>query len=222
MIKYFFIPFFLFVFFSIAYSQEKDFGLWLDAGVEAKIIKGLKAEFNQEVRLAENASRLDKTLTDIGVNYAFNRYFGMGVFYRFTASNDKTSGVIGIHRVYTDLSLKYKIHRFSFNWRSRFQTEDFESTAFEKKYPAWYNRNKFSCKYNIPKIPLNPFISYEAFYQVNKSLGNKFDKYRATLGIDYKLFTSHTISIWYMIQQEMNVTDPTTSYILGLEYSYEF
>ena len=88
--------------------------------------------------------------------------------------------------------------------------------------PEWYFRNKFEMKYELNKT-ISPYASVEFRYQINNPRlveGNKiWSRSRYAIGLDYKKSDKNTFGIYYLIQQEFNLSQPQNLYILGLEYS---
>jgi hypothetical protein len=204
-----------------AFSQEQDFGVWSTLHLDKTLSDRWKFSIEEELRLKENCSQVNSYFTDLGVAYKYNKHFSVGVYYRYIRESEKELYFSSTQRFYTDLSFKYKFRRFDFTFRSRFQASRFERFFSENpKPPQEYNRNKISVSYNIRKLPLSPYISSEMFCQLNNRAGNEIDKWRHTAGIEYKVSRQAEVSVYFMIQRQVHVNDPVTSYIPGFVFSY--
>ena len=49
---------------------------------------------------------------------------------------------------------------------------------------------------------------------------NGFDKYRLTLGTEYKFKKMGTLGLFYRFEKELNESIPETTKIIGIKYSY--
>jgi hypothetical protein len=84
------------------------------------------------------------------------------------------------------------------------------------------SRNKFTVKLDLDK-PVQPYIGAEFRYQISNPRAMESDglwhRSRYVAGIDYKKSDKHTFGLYYLVQQEYNVSAPQNLYIVGIEYS---
>lgn len=89
------------------------------------------------------------------------------------------------------------------------------------KIPEWFWRSKFELKYDLNKY--TPYIGVELRYQIkdprNPEFNNGFHRSRTFAGVNYKINKRNSFGIYYLIQNEFEVFDPQTLYILGVEYA---
>jgi len=213
----------LLLFFSIPlFSQTNDFGLWGTIALEKKWNKQYSFSYTQEVRFFDNATRIDKTFSEVKINYRINKYFNTSLGYRFSVCFDDLELQTYLkHRFYWDGNIRYKINNWRINYRTRF-VQEFErmQSSTNGIIPKYVNRNKIQCTYNIPNNPFSIAVSEEIYYLFHSFGEEGFNKNRNALSINYKLNTIQEIGVFYMIEQRFNTYKHSNNYILGIEYSY--
>ncbi len=209
--------------FSIqGYCQVNDAGLWMNVGLEKQLNKKISLLLSQELRMNENISEAGTVFTELGGQYKIIKNLSFSASYRFIMKRNLDDSYSKRHRYMLDLAYKYKFHKFNFSVRERFQNQysDIYSSS-AGAVPATYLRNKLSLKYGIRKR-IDAYLSGEFFYQLNNPDGNELDNERFTAGMSYKLNRASDFDVFYMINKELNVKDPWTSYIIGIGYNYSF
>jgi hypothetical protein len=232
-----------FVFFAITLllvnvtlkAQTDDFGIWASAAVEKSLGK-LNLGAEAELRTKDNASQTDRASIQVSADYDIFKPLKAGLAYQFIDYYDsKYADYQPRHRFIMYLQGKYKLGDFTFTLRERAQMttkdeSDRIKTSGKKKgsidtykvNPEWTWRNRFKATYNIPHFPVNPSIAVETFYELNNPDGNVFDKVRYTLSFGYNITKHHQLDVFGLIDKEINVTDPVTTYITGVGYTYSF
>ena len=127
------------------------------------------------------------------------------------------------HRIMLDITYKKKFGKIGFSFRERLQAENRNIYSSEKGHLLeWYSRNKFKFEYDINK-PITPYLAVEFRYQINnpraKESNQMWSRNRYFAGLEYKRNDKHSFGLYYMIQQEWNVSAPQDLYIVGIEYS---
>jgi hypothetical protein len=200
------------------HAQQKDFQFWPSANIDIELSKNLKAMLEEEVRLKENSTQMERQINDFGVGYKFSKLFRAALFYRIEANWKNPDEYRWRQGFYADLALKHNIGRFTMGYRLRLQSSRIEFNSFEDNLLSTIiNRHKFSLSYNINNLPLTPFIEEEFFLnsinQQMEMIGN-----RTWFGLTYAPGKMHEFSIKYGIDQERLIPDPLTSFILALNY----
>lgn len=195
----FILPIFLF-------GQEEDFQSWSKVELGYKINKRLSAELVEGFRLRENASLPAKVFTDLGFTYRYNKRWRLGAGYRFVQSFDVDQDIRLRHRWYADIVLRKKKKRWQVNYRSRFQHQ------VGVNHMEQYYRGRLSASYNVRKTPFQPSVAVESFCDLNVL---HLDKMRYTLAARYPLSKQVEGVLYYRLQEEVNVGNPSTLYILG-------
>ncbi|MFC2097343.1 DUF2490 domain-containing protein [Bacteroidota bacterium] len=202
------------------FSQTKDAGLWTGIRLNYDISEKLNLSFEEEIRFFENFSRLDKYYSEIGLSYEINKNVEIGAFYRYSSIKNPYINYSHYHRFHTEIILKSEFKRYSFSFRSRFQSKYTDPYVSDNgMIPKDYSRNKLAVSYNIRKLPLTPYASYELFYQLNNPDGNVFDKSWMTIGVKYRFKNRDRLSIYYRLSQDHNINNPLNLNILGIGYN---
>ena len=221
--KYIF-TFLIFFFFFISLSaQKKDFEIRTGAIVKSKFLKIFDLSVEEQFRFNNNATRLSKYFTDLGLSYDITKNIEFSGFYRYVRFRQFDGTYNYRHRFYTDLSLKKDIRRLSISFRTRYQARYVDIVNHDSGFlQKNYSRNKISLKYDHRKYPVALKASNEWYYRINRIDGNKFDKYKIELGCDYIINLHNEFRLSYVFEQEINVAEPQQIYILELGYSYNF
>lgn len=200
-----------------------DAGLWTTFNLDKKLHDKFSLFLTEEFRLRENFSRVNLFYTDFGAEVRPTKFLKVALSYRLIEKNLIDDNFSFRHRIMLDITLKKKAGKFTLSYRNRTQREVRDVNSSESGYlPEWYSRNKFTVKYELNKH-LNPYVAAEFRYQISDPRALESDglwhRNRYSAGLDYKKSDKHTFGVYYLIQQEYNVSSPQNLYILGLEYS---
>ncbi len=213
---------FLFVHFGTAYTQTNDFEIWSSVQFRKDIGTKITLILKEEFRFNENAARIDEYFTELGIAYSLNKYVEVTAYYRFIKEQQPISVYNNCHRFYGDVKIEYEIKRFVLSYRFRIQSKYTDIFSDENGLvPTNYHRNKIQLEYDIRQSRLFPYVSGEIYYNLDVER-NGFNKVRYTFGVEYLTKRKNKIETFYRIQNRFSITDPLTSYILGVSYSYRF
>ncbi len=108
-------------------------------------------------------------------------------------------------------------------FRLRYQNKnELGISSLAGDYPSQKIRLKSSLKYNIRNWKFDPKLSAEIFHHFQTGEENKFNKYRITIGTDFKIWRLGELGIYYRLERELNVFNPLTANILRIKYVYQF
>lgn len=212
---------------SQSFAQAtNDAGLWCTFNVDKSLNKKFGVFLTEEYRVRENFSANNLFYTDLGVFYKPADFLKISLAYRCIEKFQLDNTISFRHRGMLDITLKKKFGQFAFSFRERIQAEVRNVYSSESgNIPEWYSRNKFQLKYDLGK-PVTPYIAAEFRYQINNprmsDSQHLWHRNRYFVGLDYKKSDRNSFGVYYMIQQEFNVSAPQNLYILGLEYSLSF
>lgn len=209
---------------SALFSQAvNDAGLWTTFNLEKKLNKHFSIFATEEFRLKENFSRLNLFYTDLGVEARPLKFLKLALSYRWIDKYGIDNTFNYRHRLMFDIGLKKKYGSISFAYRQRIQAEVRNKNTSDKGgVPEWYSRNKITIKYdNDGKF--SPYAAVEFRYQIkdprNVESDRMWHRSRYCLGLDYKINGKNSFGLYYLIQNEYNVSAPEDLYIVGLEYT---
>lgn len=207
----------------ISFAQEEDLNDWESwnaVGLKYKLNKKWSFELEENLRLKENISEIDKYFTQLGANYKINKHFKVGAAARYISENDNTGKVQGYEnyfRYHLEVLYDHKINDFSFEYRLRYQNKN---ELGVDDYANQHLRLKAAVTYNIPHWKLDPEISAEIFNHIENGDDDGFDRYRLTIGSTYDMKDYGKIKFYYRYKKQLNEEFPETKNIIGLKYTY--
>lgn len=208
---------------STCFSQEdgtKDLESWNTIGLKYKLNKKWSFELEEQLRLDENISEISEYFTQLSTEYSISKKFELGAGFRYISENDnegKLQGYENHFRLNLDASYKHKISDFSLKYRLRYQNKN---ELGVDDFANQHIRFKTAVGYNFKNWKLDPKFSAEIFNHLEKGEENGFDKYRLTLGTEYKFKKMGTLGLFYKYEKELNESIPETTKIIGLKYTY--
>lgn len=193
------------------YATEKPVGqeLWLGAGIKYEFLKDWEVFGEFESRKETTGNERTTNLFDLGVAYDFNKNVSANIATRIRDKQDRTDleYIIAING-------RYKFKPFELSGRLRYHRK------YEKDdTPNNYLRIKLSLEYNITK-DLSVQVQSEAFYLFLFDNGDRFDKLRSGVELDYEIIKSLKISAYWLYEDEFNVNKPQDTRIFGTGLKY--
>jgi hypothetical protein len=212
----------LIIFFSFnpVKAQQNDFQVWPSVKINAEIVENLKLHIEEEVRFRENSTLFSRQINDFGASYRFSKFIRAGVFYRLEADWKNADDYSWRKGLYTDVAVRYDVSRFTLGYRLRVQSAKVESNQEESMFDGFRHRHKVSVSYDVKGIPMAPFFESELF--VDSGTRSSLSGMRTWIGADYNLKKSHTLTLKYGFDRELNTNDPLTAWIISLGYSFDF
>jgi long-subunit fatty acid transport protein len=205
-------------------DDNKDFAFWSSVGVKYSLGKKWKFSLAQNLRMKEQASEVDEYFTELGIKYELFKDFEIGVGLRHITENDnqgKKQGFENYFRYNIDLSYKYDVHRFGLSHRLRYQNKNqLGISVIDGDIPGENLRFKTSLDYNIRKWPLDPEFSVELFNSFKDGQQMRMNKYRLTLGTEYKWKKVGEFGIYYRFEESVITNSPNSLSIAGFKYTY--
>lgn len=209
---------------SSSFAQvTSDAGLWTTFNIQKKLKNNFSLFLTEECRLKENFTRLNLFYSELGFAVKPFNALKISLAYRMIDKFLIENTFSYRHRISLDVSLKKKSGAIALSYRHRLQCEirNVYQSA-NGRMPEWYSRNKFELKYALNNS-LAPYMAAEFRYQIsdprNVESDKLFHRNRYIAGIDYYKNENSTIGLYYLIQNEFNVSAPEKIYILGLEYT---
>lgn len=252
---------------EVSDTPENDFGAWVSIGAEKKLLKGLEIGVDAEYRLSDNLKRTDRWSVGASVSYrvfrnsskTFDVKADAGVKYMncyypekredkdndhgFIEYNSRPSYSVPKIRATASVSVSYKVARFKFSLRERYQFTGNDSVCvtetkwrYDKKvgyltprdtedhWKAVDNRkhimrSRLQVSYDIPKCPIEPYASAEMFNSLTN--GFSIEKTRYTFGLECEFAKRHSVELYYAYQNHSD-EDEAGGHVLGLGYKFKF
>jgi len=207
-------------------DNDNDFETWSSIEIEYKPTKKWSFALEEQIRLKDNSSVTDQYFTQLQIEYRAFKNFTFGSGLRYIKKNDTKGNIQGYEdhfRFHLDGSYNHKINQFSFKYRFRYQNKnELGISRKEGDFPNQHLRFKTSIDYKIKNWKFDPKFSIEIFNYFEKGETNGFDKYRVSIGTDYKLKNFGKLSLFYRLERELNVDYPKIINIIKFKYSYNF
>jgi hypothetical protein len=186
-----------------AFSQNDDFGIWYGVNAELPFAKKFDFDVSAVLRTFNNASKIEQAYLEGGVSYKFNKYLSLAGSYRMIDILEKDSKYHLRHRLFTDIKVSLPVGDISFSVRYRFQVQARSYIENESdRIPDYHSRLKLKVIYKIPKFPVNPYLGGESFTPMFDDSGRLIDKYRLSLGFEYKIAKKHYVEGEYIFQRD--------------------
>lgn len=198
---------------------------WTSAELDIKFNKVWVLEAEQELRIKDKFSAIDEYFTQLYIGYRFIKGFEVGGALRYIQNNDtkgKEQGYESHFRFHFDLSYKHKLERLSLRYRLRYQnSNELGKSPMHGDHPDQHIRVRTRISYNLRKWKLDPIVAVELFYHIERGYDREFDKYRLTLGTQYKIKKFGRIGLFYRFERRLNQTNPEPRHIVMTKYRYE-
>lgn len=210
----------------VSFSQEgysvvtQDLESWNSLQLKYKVNKKFGIGLEHGLRLNQNASVVDQSLTELNFKWkpVSGLFFGTG--FRYIADRGGNNLFDNDFRFNLDAGFKHDINRLEFKYCLRYQNRNEIGLSTEEgDYFRNYLRLKAGVSYNIKNWKLDPTFSTELYRDMTRYTGS-FDRLRFTLGTDYSLGKAGKIGAFYRIERELGVSYPKTTYIIGLGYTF--
>jgi hypothetical protein len=216
--------FVLFCFFLplVAFSQEKDFGLWFGVSAEHKLAKKLELDISTNVRTFNKTSKIEEAFIEGGIVYSIMKNLSVAGSYRLTDKIEDNNSYYFQHKVFLDLKGNLPIGHFSFNGRLRFQART--KTYIEDdndNHPDYTGRLKIKVTYKTQTFPLDPYIYAESFCPMFSDMSGTIGKNRFAAGLELSIANRHSVEAEYIFQRDYlpHISDIN---IISVNYNIRF
>jgi hypothetical protein len=198
----------------------RDIGLWSRIGLDYKVNKDWQFSAAQEVRTNNNASRIQKSITDFDLGYRINKKFDLsgGLRYAYNRERDNSFS----HNIRYNLDFKFKTElakNFDLQYRFRYQS-NYENpfTGFSDFEQTSKARNRIKLEYDKKKH--EPYFGAEIFRSFVYYRKPWFSSLRLTLGDKFDTkFGEFNLGMGY--EREINLKFPLNFIFLRMNYSIE-
>lgn len=210
-----FIPFFGF--------NQSSGKVWTEVGVKGSITKKMEWAFELTNRFGENG--LETFFPQVSLKYKVTKWFRPSIDYRAIFNREKNGNYTFSNRLNANAEFRHVLDRFTFSGRIRYQYS-FDRLISTENYNVEFDnaiRLKPQIKYDINNSIFSPVVSLEYFYDPSFGpSGRQFTKYRAFAGVELEIDSPHEISFGYILDQQINTSNPQRKHILSIAYAYNF
>ena len=211
----------------LLHAQGQSYGVWTNVTVDKKINKKWSMEADAEIRTIQYLRLIDRASVGISADYKITKNWKAAAAYQlYNTLDTKHLNYQWRNRISATTAYSLKYSNFTFALRERVQytlkdranrmsedtSDDYQRYRSEM---AWRNRLKVG--YSLPKSPWKPSIAAETFYSLNNY---KFEKFRYTLSLGYKISKKHTVDVFGVINTRPDDEDGYGKYILGVGYNF--
>jgi hypothetical protein len=184
-----------------------DAQLWFNLYLEKKFNKKFIIHLNQQDRWDNNISRYGLGYADVGMTYEFTPNIKMLLDGVFTEHRKKNDDFSNRYQFYTAIIFKKDIMRWRFSYRNMVQMQ-YNDPYMSKGglFPYWYDRNKFTVRYEISKRVLF-YVAEELNIPLNNMQVKGFDRSRSFAGMFYNLTKRHQLEFYFMLQAKLQDGD---------------
>jgi len=205
----------------LSLGQQQDLQLWTRTSLKYDLNKKSRIYIEEELRFKNNIRHLSKLHTELGWRQKLSKQWKISGYYRLTNLRDSKGYFENRHRLSLQATWQPPVNILNF-WispRLQYTWHDFSRS------PDWRIPEKyFRCEAGVSKKSINgkfePHADVEAWYALRTGTVNIIDQYRLTLGLEYKIDRNRRWDFFYRYQQEIQVNDPLTAYIVGVAYTY--
>ncbi len=204
-------------------AQDSDVRARLSASVEHEFLDNFSGSIEIETRFDKYLSTYDRSLIEGAITYDVIKYIRIGVSGRFMHDMNDVRKKSTAYRSSFFVRFKTSLDDFDIKIKSTLQYgfDDLTQSAYSLSNKL-VNRNSIGIDYNWFGTKFTPFIEYEFFFHINNTNGGIINQSRIKGGTSFRFNKKSEISIYYMYENEFNVSYPTDSHILGFAYNYKF
>lgn len=248
--KLFFILSFSLFLSPFSFLLAEDTGVGIEVSASKKIVKGLEASVEAEVRTQDAVSLMERWSIGAGIDYKILKWLKADAGYilidRYKPSHSYLSDKGNLkevesiwsprHRAYVSVNASWKPNKhWDFSLRERYQfTYETEQHAKcmnltknkrddDKVYGGEAEhllRSRIQAKYIIKKKC--PWVPFANIEALNDlEKGFELDQMRYTLGTDYKINKKNSLGLAYRFKDK-TTKDEDKGHLITFSYSYDF
>ena len=211
-------------------QNSNDLEGWSSVQLDMRASKKMTFSISQHLRYRNDITTMSTYFTQLETNFEILKDLELGGGVRFIKKNDdvgKKQGIESHFRYQLDASFKHDINNIGLSYRLRYQNKnELGFSEDEGDIAKEQLRLMFGVDYKL--LPVNIIFKIKAeFFNtfVNKTVGTKINRQRFTLSASRKFKNFGKISLFYRIQDDLNVKLETgevnlSKSILGFKYVY--
>ncbi len=209
---------------ALAVSARADFQVWSDVGASAEVAKRVGLGFDQELRLGNGASRVERVRPEGYLSWRATKWLSLKLAYRYKLEYHYTKGedyADGWHEGYVDATLRHRIDRMRdlrVSLRLRLQHERGRPWVEDGDLvTSSAARQRLEIELQVWRKAVGVFGSWELFEDLAD--GSPY-KWRASVGTSARK-GSHELAIRYLLEHPLTEGDEPV-HVLGLTYQFAY
>jgi len=193
---------------------------WSSIEVDYGLTKNIDIYGGGQLRIKSVGDTYNKSFYEIGAKIKINDYLSSGFGYRGIDELDDVGNIQGhekFNRYHAFLSGEYEYKKIDFRLRLQFQRKN---EVGNSSLNNDFFRTRFEVRYDIKGWKADPRIGIELFTKDDLNFDENYKKYRFSFGTKLNLKGPNSLTIKYILQEEVRVDSPISHHILRLNYNY--
>lgn len=210
------------------YTEETGFWNTIDLG--KKWDNGIAINFEEETRTRDNFMTTDRFMTSFDLSYKLFKFLKAGASYTRISYNKEGKESTNYlpywekrNRYCAYLVGDYSLGRFELSLKERFQStyRIGVKAKDDRANPKFLLRSKMKLDYDVKRISLKPYVSYEIQHSLNDPLGvNGLVGSRLGVGVGYEFNDGVTVDCGYI--RDVDKEDLVKVSVLSIGIGYTF
>jgi hypothetical protein len=204
-------------------GQERDYQSWYELELEYGFANGINLSGEIGQRFRDNFIQYDRTLLTISAGYDLNDYLEVGGGFRGLVRSNKEFELRTGYRVHADVELNPGWEQTSLSLRNRLQYgfDDF-MLLHDLGENNLADRMRLQLRHRFFGSRFSLVGSLESWYAITGKSERKFYRIRYSGGLGYMIDFRSDLTFRYILENEINTSNPRLVHILLAGYSYSF
>ncbi len=213
--------FFLGTLLTLVAQNEDVYENWSSIEVDYELTKNIDIYGGGQLRIKSVGDSYNKSFYELGAKIKINDYLSSGFGFRGIDELDDVGNIQGheqFNRYHAFLTGAYDYKKFDFRLRLQFQRK--KEVGISDSVNNDFFRTRFEVRYDIENWKADPRIGIELFTKDDLNFEDNYKKYRFSFGTKLNLKGPNSLTIKYILQEEVRVDSPISHHILRLNYNY--
>ena len=213
--------FFLGALLTLVAQNEDVYENWSSIEVDYELIKNVDIYGGGQLRIKSVGDSYNKSFYELGAKVKINDYLSSGFGFRGIDELDDVGNIQGhekFNRYHAFITGAYDYKKFDFRLRLQFQRKN--EVGISNSVNNDFFRTRFEVRYDIKGWKADPRIGIELFTKDDLNFDENYKKYRFSFGTKLNLKGPNSLTIKYILQEEVRVDSPISHHILRLNYNY--
>ena len=213
--------FFLGTLATLVAQNDDVYENWSSIEVDYGLTKNIDIYGGGQLRIKSVGDTYNKSFYEIGAKIKINDYLSSGFGYRGIDELDDVGNIQGhekFNRYHAFLTGAYDYKKLDFRLRHQIQRKNEIGNTDSVKNDIF--RTSIDVRYDIKGWKADPSIRIQIFTKDNLNFDENYKKYRFSFGTKLNLKGPNSLTIKYILQEEVRVESPISHHILRLNYNY--